>query len=143
MKQQVIQLSGRLDEAFQITEQQQLYVESLCNKERLMNIVITALVEVAEEADDTDEEVQRVVQATRHQGNFDPAAWEMKHLGQPSTNKKRQILVVEDGRHCNGILRVSEDLTSLQRHSTSVKRPNVIATTVRSREREIRETRTR
>ena len=78
-------------------------------------MVITGLAEDADDIGGTDEEkVQKVyVEATGYQENFSTASWEIKRLGQPNPTKKRPVLVVVDNeRQRNGILRQARYLKS-------------------------------
>ena len=55
MKRHVSELTEKLEEAFQIIERQQFFLESLDNKDRRLNMVITGLAEEADDMSGTDE----------------------------------------------------------------------------------------
>lgn len=116
VRQEVNRLSDRLDEAFKVITQQQLFLEAMDSKERRRNMLIFGLVEEADETGATDvDKVRKVVTATGYTGAFDPESWEIKRLGKPPAadegNKKRPMLVVvEDGRIRNEILKVAKNL---------------------------------
>ncbi|MPC82917.1 hypothetical protein E2C01_077606 [Portunus trituberculatus] len=65
LKKQVTQLSEKLDHAYQVIHQQQLFLKSLDSKERQCNLIITGLTEDADEMGDTDDaKIQKVLEAT-------------------------------------------------------------------------------
>lgn len=114
IKQKVDVLSERLDQAFNIITQQQLFLESLDNKERRNNLIITGVSEEVDAIGSTDvEKVQNVIAATGYQLTSDPASWEIKRLGRENEQKKRPLLVVVgDGHQRNEILRKAKNLKS-------------------------------
>lgn len=122
MKQEADQLSQKLDQAFNIITQQQLFLESLHNKERRKNLVITGLSEEIDEVGNSDvRKVQKVIEATGFQGTSDPATWEIKRLGQQDDRRKHPILViVEDGHQRNEILKKAKNLKSVEGPLSSV-----------------------
>ncbi|KAK8376614.1 hypothetical protein O3P69_009908 [Scylla paramamosain] len=65
IKQQVADLSESMDDAYKIIHQQQLFLEALDNKDRKLNIILTAVSESADELGSTDEEkIGKVMEAT-------------------------------------------------------------------------------
>lgn len=113
MERHVSEVSEKLEEAFRIIERQQLFLESLDNKDRRLNMVITGLGEDADDIGRTDEEKVQVIETTGYQEVFAIASWEIKRLGQPNPTKKRPVLVVvENERQRNGILRQARNLKS-------------------------------
>lgn len=113
IKKKVDQLSQKLDEAFKIISQQQLFLESLDNRERRRNLVITGLSEENDATGSSDlEKVRTVINATGYQLPNDPA-WEIRRLGKQNERKKRPILVVvDDGHQRNEILKNAKNLKS-------------------------------
>lgn len=119
IKQKVDELSERLDQAYYniITQQQ-----SLDNKERRNNLIITGVSEEVDAIGNTDvEKVQNVIKATGYQLTSDPASWEIKRLGRENERKKRPLLVVVgDGHQRNEILRKAKNLKSIEGLVSSV-----------------------
>lgn len=119
IKQKVDELSERLDQAYYniITQQQ-----SLDNKERRNNLIITGVSEEVDAIGNTDvEKVQNVIKATGYQLTSDPASWEIKRLGRENERKKRPLLVVVgDGHQRNEILRKAKNLKSIEGLMSSV-----------------------
>lgn len=118
MKQEVNHLSNRLDEAFKVITQQQLFLEAMDGKERRRNMLIFGVAEGPDEIGGTDKEkVRRVITATGYTKSFDSESWEIKCLGKSPAvqdgTKKRPILVVaENGKIRNEILKVAKHLTN-------------------------------
>lgn len=114
MRQEVDQLSQKLDQAFKIISQQQTFLETLDANERRRNLIITGLTEETNEVGGTDaEKVRTVIAATGHQVTSNPASWQVKRLGQKIDGRKRLILVVlEDGNERNEILKKAKNLKS-------------------------------
>ena len=80
LKQKVTELSRRLDGAYQI-HQQQLFLESLDNKERRRYIVITGLPEDADELGARDDiKIQKLLEAAGCTEAVDRSNWTMKRL---------------------------------------------------------------
>ena len=94
-KKEINMLHNKLDDAFKIISQQQLFLEALDNKERRQNLVVTGLSEEADTTGATDvEKVRAVVKETGYKEAFDPETWEIRRLGKPDDRKKRPMLVV-------------------------------------------------
>ena len=112
IKQKVDLLSERLDQAYNIITQQQLFIESLDNRERKNNLIITGVSEENDATCSTDvEKVQNVIAATGYHLTSDLASWEIKRLGKDNERKKRPLLVVvRDGYQRNEILRKAKNL---------------------------------
>lgn len=157
LKQQVVELRGikqefkkeinilntKLDDAFKIISQQQLFLEALDNKERRRNLVITGLSEEADAIGATDvEKIRAVVQGTGYNEVFDPETWEIKRLGKPDDRKKRPILVVvENAEMRMKILKGAKNLKSTRSQFATVyvkkdQHPAVRKETARLRARE-------
>ena len=82
VKQEVNCLSNRLDEAFKVITQQQLFLETMDGKERRRNMLIFGLIEEAGVIGDSDiDKVGNVIRATGYKEAFDPSSWEIKRLG--------------------------------------------------------------
>ena len=105
VKQEVNCLSTRLDEAFKVIAQQQLFLEVMDGKERRRNMLIFVLTEEAGVIGDSDiDKVENVIRATGYKEAFDPSSWE--RLGKSPDDqvvaKIRPILIVmEDGKTRN------------------------------------------
>ena len=61
VKEEVKELSVQLNSAFQIIHQQQIYLESLDNKERRCNLIISGLPEIADDIGSNDLEKLKTV----------------------------------------------------------------------------------
>ncbi|KAK4299453.1 hypothetical protein Pmani_028266 [Petrolisthes manimaculis] len=122
IKQKLDQLTERLDQAYNIISQQQFFMESLDNKERRNNLIITGVSEAVDEIDRTDvEKVRNVITETGYQLTSDPATWEIRRLGRENERRKRPLLVVVgDGHQRNEILKKARNLKSAQGLMASV-----------------------
>ena len=113
LKQEVQRLSDRLDEAYNVIHHQQLFLESLDNKERRRNLVITGL---AEDMDDDNGEpdndkIVKVLEAAKYSGTFDIREWEVKRLGQINQRRARPLLItVNDQRTRDSVIRCAKNL---------------------------------
>ncbi|KAK3871110.1 hypothetical protein Pcinc_023756 [Petrolisthes cinctipes] len=87
-KQQVANLSERMDDAYKIIHQQQLVLEVLDNKDRKLNLILTGVSESADELGSTDEEkISKVIEATaRRMGG-----WVTRWLGKINKRNMRPI----------------------------------------------------
>ena len=76
VREEVKCLSVKLDSAFQIIHQQQLYLESQDNRERRCNLVITGLSENSDDigADDT-EKLRKVLSKAKCPANIEPTSF--------------------------------------------------------------------
>lgn len=112
LKQEVQRLSEGLDNAYKIIHNQQLYLETLDNKERRCNLVITGLSEDPDEIGETDnEKVVKVLQTARYTDDVELARWEMKRLGQDNERRKRPLLIkMENQMKRDAVLRVARNL---------------------------------
>ena len=121
-KKEINVLHNKLDDAFKIISQQQLFLETLDNKERRQNLVITGLSEEADATGATDvEKVRAVVRETGYKEAFDPETWEIRRLGKPDDRKKRPMLVVVgNGEMRNNILKGAKNLKSSQGQFSTV-----------------------
>ena len=98
-----------------------MFLESLDNRERKRNLVITGLSEESDVTRCNDvEKVCTVISSTGYQLNCDPASLEIKRLGKEDHRKKRPLLVVEDGNQRNEILRMAKNLKSIKGPLSSV-----------------------
>ena len=86
-------LTDKLDYAFQIIHQQQLFLESLDNKERRCNLVITGVSENADNTGANDiEKLRNVLTAANFPTTIDPSTFTLRRLGQPNPTRPRPIL---------------------------------------------------
>ena len=94
LKQKVSELSERLDDAYKVIHQQQLFLESLDNKERRCNIVITGVLEAEDELGETDDgKIQKVLEKAGCPETLDQSSWRVRRLGKPNERNKRPILI--------------------------------------------------
>ena len=115
IKKEVDQLSQKLDDAYKIIGQQQLFLEKLDNRERQRNIVITGLPEENDAIGNSDaEKVRKVMDAMGYQLTSDPETWEIRRLGKPDDNNKKRpvLIVVDNGYQRNEILKKAKNLKS-------------------------------
>lgn len=112
LKQKVNELSERLDDAYQVIHQQQLFLEFLDNKERRRNLIITGVSEAADELGDTDDtKIQKVLEVAGYTGAPDRASWTVRRLGRPNERNKRPIhIMVDDQSQRDNILRLAKNL---------------------------------
>lgn len=94
LKQKVNELSERLDDAYKVIHQQQLFLESLDGKERRCNIVITGLLEAEDELGETDDaKIHKVLEKAGCLETLDRSSWRVRRLGKPNERNKRPILI--------------------------------------------------
>ncbi|KAK3872355.1 hypothetical protein Pcinc_022572 [Petrolisthes cinctipes] len=109
--QEVQQLSTRLEDAYKIIHQQQMFLETLDARERRKNLIITGLSEESDEVGGDDEKVRNVLLAAGHTQAYNTADWEMKRLGQQNEQRKRPLrIVVEQEERRKDILGKSKNL---------------------------------
>ena len=108
LKQEVQRLSDRLDEAYNV-----IHLESLDNKERRQNLVITGL---SEDIDDDigepdNDKIVKALEAAKYSGTFDIREWEVKRLGQINQRRARPLLItVNDQRTRDSVIRCAKNL---------------------------------
>ena len=112
LKQQVIGLSDKLDEAYKIIHQQQLFLEILDNKGRKHYIIMTGVHEDPDEHGNTDnEKIDKVLQAAGFTEVNRRQEWDVKRLGKPNERKMRPLLiVVTDQKERDSILEKAKNL---------------------------------
>ena len=94
IKEEVKSLTDKLEYAFQVIHQQQLFLESLDNKERRRNLVITGVSENADTTGANDvEKLRNVLTATGCAIAIDPSTFTVRRLGQTNTTRPRPIHV--------------------------------------------------
>lgn len=99
VKKDVTELTGRLDQAFKIIQQQQLFLESLDARERQRKLIITGLQEEPDDLGANDQEkLKTVLDSAGYSEDFDVANWEVRRLGQNRNSGKRPILVVVESQ---------------------------------------------
>ncbi|KAK3886208.1 hypothetical protein Pcinc_009627 [Petrolisthes cinctipes] len=75
-KQQVANLSERMNDAYKIIHKLQLFLEALDNKDRKLNLILTGVSESADELGCTDEEkISKVMEATECDAAADRGGW--------------------------------------------------------------------
>ena len=94
VKEEVKELSVKLNSAFEIIHQQQIFLESLDNKERRCNLVITGLPEIADDIGSNDpEKLKTVFNKAKCPSDIDPSGFTLRRLGQPNDQQKRFLHV--------------------------------------------------
>lgn len=82
IKYQVADLTERMDDAYKIIHQQQLFLDALDKKDRKLNIIITGVSESADELGSTDEEkISKVMEATGCEAASEGRGWVAQRLG--------------------------------------------------------------
>ena len=112
LKHEVKKLSEKVDDAYKIIYQQQMFLETLDNRDRRRNLIITGVSELADENGVTDlEKVQKVLEAANYRDPVDPGRWTIKRLGQQNERNRRPIhITVDDQRQKDNILRCAKNL---------------------------------
>lgn len=90
LKNEVQEFSTKLESAYQIIHQQQLFLESIDNRERKRNLIITGLPENANDlgADDA-EKLRNVLSAANCPETIDPSSYVLRRLGKLEVNSTR------------------------------------------------------
>ena len=88
VREEVRCLSVKLDSAYQVIHQQQLFLESIDNRERRRNLVITGLSETADDvgADDL-KKLRTVLTKAKCPDNINPSTFVLRRLGQPNQTR--------------------------------------------------------
>ena len=113
VKEEVKCLSDKLNSAFQIIHQQQLYLEAQDNRERRCNLVITGLSEVADNvgADDA-EKLRTFLTKAKCPSTIDPAGYTVRRLGQPNPDRGGRPLhvICETQKQRDAIIATAKEL---------------------------------
>lgn len=142
LKQEVMRLSEKLDDAYKVIHQQQLFLESLDGKDRRLNLIVTGVSEDADGLGNGDDEKISNIMETIGGGEEDRSRWSMKRLGQRDDRNKRPILItVNDQKQRDSILRMAKNLKDAQQPASTVYikkdvHPAVRRETARLRKRE-------
>lgn len=97
VKREVGQLAVKLDQAYRIIHQQQLFMESLDARDRQRKLIVTGVSEDSSDlGSDDGERIKTLLDKMGYTGEMRTDDWEMKRLGQPSANRSRPILLVVD-----------------------------------------------
>lgn len=115
IRQQVTNLSERLDDAYKIIHQQQLFLEALDGKDRKLNLIITGVSESADELGSTDEEkIGKVMEATGCDAATDQRGWVARRLGRPDERNMRPIhITVNNQTQRDSIARAGKNLKNM------------------------------
>lgn len=142
LKQEVMRLSEKLDNAYKVIHQQQLFLESLDGRDRRHNLIVTGVSEDADGLGNGDDEKISNIMETIGGGEEDRSRWSMKRLGQRDDRNKRPILItVNDQKQRDSILRRAKNLKDAQQPASTVYikkdvHPAVRRETARLRKRE-------
>ena len=94
LQEKVVSLENKVESAFQVIHQQQLYLESIDNRERRSNLVIMGLSESSNDIGSTDNEKLRNVLSTANcPADIDPSRLAIRRLGQPNSTRPRPLHV--------------------------------------------------
>lgn len=112
IKREVDDLTLKVDQAYKIINQQQMFLESLDARERQKKLIITG---VSEEVDDLGHndhtKVKTILEGAGYSEDLETANWEVRRLGQVNDRRKRPILlVVEDQKRRDAILNKAKNL---------------------------------
>ena len=115
-------LSSKLDQAFTIINQQQMFMESIDARERRRKIVIVGVPEGVDRLGDTDQtKIKTILNEAGYTESFDVSNWEIRRLGKEDNRKKRPILiVVEDQMKRNAILEKARNLKEKEAPLSSI-----------------------
>ena len=143
LKKEVLTLSSKLSDAFDIIHQQQKFLESLDSKERRRNLIVTGLSEDVDELGGTDnEKIRNVINSALPDEEMDRTRWTMKRLGQENERKMRPLLItIDEQNQRDKILREAKNLKDAggQMARVYIKKdvhPAIRKETVRLRRRE-------
>lgn len=123
LREEVKNLSTRLDDAYMTIHHQQLFLEQLDGKERLNNIIITGLSEDTDDMGSTDgERIITVLDAARYEDPFHVSDWSIRRLGQHNPDKFRPLHIsVSNPRQSDNILKVAKNPEAGERKCTEGK----------------------
>lgn len=112
IRQEVEQLSGKLDQAYKIIHQQQMFLESLDARDRQRKMVVTGVSEDNSDLGSSDrEKIKAILDKTGYTGELMIDGWDMRRLGQLNANRSRPILLVVDNQQTrNAILEKTKNL---------------------------------
>ena len=112
IKAEVSELSSKLDSAFAIINQQQMFMESMDARDRQKKIIMTGVPEGNDNLGDSDEgKIKTILNEVGYTEPFDISNWEIRRLGREDARRKRPILiVVEDQKKRNAILEKAKNL---------------------------------
>ena len=97
IKAEVKCISEQLESAFQIIHNQQLFLESIDNRERRNKLVITGLSETADDRGANDsEKLTNVLSAANCPGSVNSSNYTLRRLGEQNENRPRPLLVTVD-----------------------------------------------
>lgn len=141
-QQEVTRLSENLDDAYKVIHQQQLFLESMDNKDRRHSLIVTGVSEDVDELGDSDAEKISNILDEAGCGEEDRSRWIMKRLGQRNDRNKRPIhITVNDQNQRDSILRKAKNLENATQPASTVcikkdVHPGVRKETARLRRRE-------
>ena len=88
LQEKVVSLENKVESAYQVIHQQQLYLESIDNRERRSNLVIMGLSESSNDIGSTDNEKLRNVLSTANcPADIAPSRLAIRRLGQPNPTR--------------------------------------------------------
>ena len=94
LQEKVVSLENKVESAFQVIHQQQLYLESIDNRERRSNLVIMGLSESSNDIGSTDiEKLRNVLSTANCPADIDPSRLAIRRLGQPNSTRPRPLHV--------------------------------------------------
>ena len=113
VKEEVKCLTDKLDCAFQIIHQQQLFLEAQDNRDRRCNLVISGLSETADDIGANDnEKLKTVLTKAKCSPNIVSANFTLRRLGQPNTDNRGRFLhvICDTQQHRDAIIATSKEL---------------------------------
>ena len=97
LKREVEQLTTKLDQAYNIMHQQQLFLESFDARDRQRKLIITGVLEDEDDLGSDDrEKIRTLLDKSGYTGGVNLGDCELKRLGRISANRSRPILLVVD-----------------------------------------------
>ena len=114
VKKEVEQLAMKLDQAYKIIHQQQMFLESLDARDRQRKLIITGVAESEDDlGSDDHEKIKSLLIKTGYTDEANLNDWELKRLGKVNAKRTRPILLVADSvQSRNAILEKAKHLKS-------------------------------
>ena len=105
LKDEVKQVTSRLDDAFKIINLQQKFLENLDSRERSKNFIVFGLQEEANALGDDDlSKVKSIVKAAKLPNDLDVSTWQLRRLGQRNGGNKRPLWIGTDRQQVRNLV---------------------------------------
>ena len=123
LREEVKNLSTRLDDAYATIYQQQMFLEHVDGRERRNNIVITGVNEDNDDMESNDgEKVQTILSAAGYPDPFEVSEWSIRRLGHLNLDRNRPIhITVSNPQQRDNILKAAKNLKHAEGRMAKVK----------------------